>query len=460
LYLAGEHVLRVVKAAGAPNLEAFLQSKAARQFATAGRIVQTDVLDARQMAELPLEEGVLSEAVKVLSHERVPFASFPYEWPPEMLHAAGELTLDLAEALLAEGIGLKDGTPYNILFRGPNPVFVDVLSLEKRDPGDPVWLAYAQFVRTFILPLAVNRHFGVPLDQMLLARRDGLEPEEVRRMCGPLQQFLPPFLTMVTLPSLLASRQEADDPRMYQKRPPTEPEKAKFILQSLFRGLRRALRRVAPRPGKHSTWSDYTTLTSYSRSQAAGKQAFVQAVLTEHRPVRVLDVGCNTGVFSMMAARNGASVVAVDYDPVVVGEVWRNARQAKLDILPLVVNLSRPTPGTGWRNQEGAPFLERARGRFDAVLMLAVLHHLLVSERIPLDDVLDLAAELTTELLIIEFVAPEDPMFRRIARGREGLHRGLDVNAFEESCRRRFHVMRAEQIEGSHRWLYLLRRRQ
>jgi SAM-dependent methyltransferase len=279
-------------------------------------------------------------------------------------------------------------------------------------------------------------------------------------MCGPVQQFMPPFLTMVTLPSLLASRQKADDNSVYQKRVGTEPEKAKFILHSLLRGLRKAMQRVAPRQGKQSTWSDYTTLTSYSTTQAAGKQAFVQAALTEYRPVRVLDVGCNTGVFSMLAARNGASVVAIDYDPVVVGEVWRNARQSKLDILPLVVNLSRPTPGTGWRNQEGASFLDRARGRFDAVMMLAVLHHLLVSERIPLDDVLDLAAELTTELLIIEFVAPEDPMFRRIARGRDELHRGLDVKVFEESCRRKFYVIRAEQIEGSHRWLYLLRKKQ
>jgi hypothetical protein len=29
---------------------------------------------------------------------------------------------------LREGFGLKDATPYNVLFRGAQPVFVDLLS--------------------------------------------------------------------------------------------------------------------------------------------------------------------------------------------------------------------------------------------------------------------------------------------------------------------------------------------
>src|SRR5207249_3979296 len=109
-------------------------------------------------------------------------------------------------------------------------------------------------------------------------------------------------------------------------------------------------------------------------------------------------------------------------DPAVVGATWRRARAEQLDLLPLVVDLAQPTPATGWDNREWPGFLERARGQFDAVLMLAVLHHLLVTERVPLPAILALAAALTRDLAIIEFVAPEDPMFRRLARGREGLH--------------------------------------
>jgi hypothetical protein len=139
--------------------------------------------------------------------------------------------------------------------------------------------------------------------------------------------------------------------------------------------------------------------------------------------------------------------------------VWRRARSEKLDILPLVVNLTRPTPGMGWRNRECSSFLERARGHFDAVLMLAVIHHMLVTERVPLRDILDLAAELTRDILIVEFIAPDDSMFRRLTRGREELHKNLTHELFESVCREQFDIVRVQHVESSTRRLYLLRKR-
>jgi hypothetical protein len=144
---------------------------------------------------------------------------------------------------------------------------------------------------------------------------------------------------------------------------------------------------------------------------------------------------------------------------VVVGETWRNARQQHLDILPLVVNLARPTPAIGWRNSECSSFLQRSGSAFDAVLMLAVIHHMLVTEGIPLVEIAALAAELTTDLLVLEFVAPQDSMFARIARGREELHRGLNAAAFEACFRTQFEIVRTKHIEGTFRWLYAFRKR-
>ena len=91
--------------------------------------------------------------------------------------------------------------------------------------------------------------------------------------------------------------------------------------------------------------------------------------------------------------------------------------------------------------------------------MLAVIHHMLVTERVPLDDIIDMAGELTRDVLVIEFVAPEDSMFRRLTRGREELHKDLNVSVFETSARRRFDVVRTQHLEGTTRWLYLLRKR-
>lgn len=436
-----------------------------RRCSADGRIVQTKIIGRDVVEELRREPSVEryfrgTGPLKVLEHERIPFPSFPYEWPPEMLHAAGGLTVDLARDLLADGLGLKDATPYNVLFRGPQPVFVDVLSVERRDQGDSMWLPYAQYVRTFLLPLLANKHCGMPLDQIFMTRRDGLDPEDVYRWLRPLQRIRPPFLSLISMPTWLGSRHDQDDSSIYETKASANPEKAHFILDTLLKNLRRALDRLAPSAKRRSTWSNYMTgNNNYAAEQFQAKHLFVEEALKEFEPKSVLDVGCNTGHFSTMAARSGAAVVSIDYDPAVLGQVWRQAKAEDLNILPLAVNLARPTPGTGWRNQECPSFLDRATGHFDAVLMLAVIHHMQVTERVPLTDIIDLAARLTRNIVIIEFIGPQDSMFRRLTRGREELHAGLTQSAFESACKTRFEIVRSQLVAGTERWLYVLQRR-
>jgi SAM-dependent methyltransferase len=465
VFASARRVIRVVEGSAAVDLAAILASPTARRFVEGGRLVGTRLLEPTEIDTLR-REGELGDALRVepdavvVEHQPVAFPSYPHEWPAEMLEAAGSLTLDLAEALLPDGWGLKDATPYNVLFTGPVPVFVDLLSFERRAPGDPIWLAHAQFERTFLLPLLLARRFGVPLQQTFLVRRDGLEPEDVYLACAPLQRLVPPYLTLASLPTWLGRGRGQDDAGMYHRQALVDPDKARFVLASLYRRLRRVLGRVGRLGRRHSRWLDYATRReSYSAAQLEAKRAFVDRALAECRPQAVLDVGCNTGSFSTLAARRGARVVAVDSDPVVVGETWRRARDERLDILPLVIDLGRPSPGVGWRNRECPGFLVRARGAFDAVLMLAVLHHLVVTERVPLGEIVDLAADLTTDVLVIEFVAPDDPMFRRLARGRDGLFTDLTTARFEAAVGVRFDIVRSQRLEDANRWLYLLRRK-
>jgi SAM-dependent methyltransferase len=260
------------------------------------------------------------------------------------------------------------------------------------------------------------------------------------------------------MPVWLGRKHDVDDASIYRPRSAGNPEKARFVLEMLFRGLKRLLKRAAPK-ARASHWSAYMQSTNYTAEHFEAKSRFVDEAVAEFAPRRVLDVGCNTGHFSVLAARRGTEVVAIDYDPAVVGEVWRTARAERLNVLPLVVNLTRPTPAMGWRNRECPSFLERSRGAFDCVFLLAVIHHMLVTERIPLAEIVDQAAELTTDLAIIEFVGPEDSMFRRLTRGREALHADLTPALFESVCARRFEVVRSQHIDGSARWTYLLRKK-
>jgi len=454
-----DKILRAVNSQALAAIEPFLSSAAAGGLIARRQLVPTRRLSPSEVDRLSASEEFQSlargrEVAAVFEHEKVEFASYPYEWAPEMLHAAGMLTLDLAQACLAEGYSLKDATPYNILFPGCAPVFIDVLSFERRNPRDPIWRPHAQFCRTFLLPLLANRLWGIRLADAFTGRRDGLDPAEVYRLCGPVRKLLPPLLTLVSLPKWLSGTGTRKS--MYRDRLVADPRSARFVLDSLFNRLRRTLRSVRPEEPRRTVWSGYMDSHTYTEAGFKAKEDFVRGFLSEHKPARALDVGANTGHFSALAARSAARVVAIDYDPGCIGQLWQRAKEWESGILPLVVDLSRPSPATGWRNRECASFLARAHGAFDAVLMLAVLHHLLVTERIPLEEVFELAANMTTRWLVIEFVSPQDEMFKTLARGRDHLHAGFTRASFEAACQRLFRIVRSEQLPGTDRWMYLL----
>jgi SAM-dependent methyltransferase len=460
-FVLENRIFRLVHREAAAPFAAFLAGKAGREAIGQGLVVGSRRLPPpearlwrdRLTAEQP--DAPIREDDSLYEHERVPFVSYPSEWPADMLHAAAALTLDVGDRLLESSLGLKDATPYNVLFRGPAPILVDVLSIEARTPGDPIWIPYAQFCRTFLFPLLMWKFWQLDPAGYLLQYRDGIEPEAFYRLCGWGRRLRPPVLQHVSLPVWLGKQAEGNAsarPRLLRS-----ADQARFVLGSLYSGLRKALAQASPAARSKTVCINYMGTHSYSENGFASKESLVQSFL-ETRPKAVLDVGANTGHFSLLAAKAGARVVAIDLDPGCMGRLWQRARAERLDVLPLVVNLARPTPAVGWRNNECASFLERAEGAFDMVLMLAVVHHLLVSERVPLPELAALVSRLTTAWAVIEFVPPEDPMFRRIVRGREHLHAGLTPAAFEEAFSRLFTVQRREPIPDSSRILYLFKK--
>jgi SAM-dependent methyltransferase len=457
-------VLRLVTANAVQEFEDFLQTNCARQFIAGKKFVSTRRLNDAETAALcaspELQPVFNTQPIgAVFEHERIPFPSYPHEWPPEMLWDAGRLTLELAQAALADGFGLKDATPYNILFRGSEPVFIDMLSFERRISGDPIWKPEAQFIRTFLLPLMSHQLWNMQPADIFFTHRDGLEPEEIYRRCGLRERFKPRTLSLVSIPTWLSRKADPDNQNIYQPHLLADAEKARFILESLFKRLERTLDSLKPAAQKKSMWSDYMTTHSYDDPAFAAKEKFVSESLDEFKPARVLDAGANTGHFSVLAAQAGAEVVAVDLDAACAGAIWRRAHEQKLNILPLALNLAHPSPALGWRNGECPSFLDRATGAFDGVLMLALIHHLLVTERIPLEEILRLAYDVTNSLLVIEFIDPKDDMFRRLTRGREHLHSALNIKMFEQACTPYFEIVRSLALPGTQRWMYCLKRK-
>jgi 2-polyprenyl-3-methyl-5-hydroxy-6-metoxy-1,4-benzoquinol methylase len=442
LSIDGEHVLRTVHPRYAAEALRFLQSDLARRWTDQGHLVASEVVSAEE--DQPL----------LLRHPRISFPSYPWEWTPGQWVAAGELTLELCTQLLHEGWILKDATPLNILFEGSRPVFVDLLSIERRDPGSPLWLAYGQFARTFLLPLAANKYLGWPL-AATLNRRDGYEPVDLYPYLSGVKRWTAPLRSLITLPFLLESRKRgsASSPRLQQS-----PEIAAAVLNRNLKKFAKALHALEPNK-RDSRWSGYQIgLDHYSEGERLRKQEFVERAMQSLRPESVLDIGGNTGHYSRIAASAGARVVAWDTDVASSDRSWREARAAGLPILPLVADVARPTPAVGWRNAESLTLLERARQRFDFVMMLGILHHLLLADQIPMADVAALLASLTRRWSIVEWVPKTDVRYIDLCRGRDELYAHLDEDFFVAQFTRHFTILTREELTNG-RVLFLLEKK-
>lgn len=458
-WMEGPRALRAVFPAHARIFLDFLSQARVQGWMKDGKFVATRLLEGEERQNLlrasshPALEGF--EGL-LLEHERIDFPSYPYEWSPAMLHAAASLSLDLAEAALDFGYSLKDATPYNVLFRGPRPIFVDALSFEKRQPRDGTWKAYGQFVRSFLLPLLANKHFGMSLSQVFLPQRDGLEARSLYEKLGFFRKWRPPFLSLLTLPTLLekpAQPSSAFQPKLF-----SSEEQARFVLKSLFKHLRRLLKKLEP-PLASSDWVNYADCQHCSEDYAQAKEAWAREFCEEARPRRLLDVGCNLGHYSAIFAQSGAKVVSVDLDSAAIDHLWRRCRDQGLDILPLVQNLAWPSPGLGWQNAETNSFLGRSEGHFDSVLMYAVVHHLLLSAQIPLPRIVELISRLAQPWLLIEYVDPQDSMFQQLLRGRESIYASFNQAYFEACFLQEFEIVKKRDLGFIPRSLYWMKRR-
>jgi hypothetical protein len=379
----------------------------------------------------------------VLSHDRIAFWSYPYEWSFSMLKAAATLQLDLLEDALTEGLTLKDATPYNIQFVGSRPVFVDVGSFTTYRPGEP-WIGYRQFCRQFLYPLMVRAHAHVPFQPMLRGSLDGIPAETARSLLKGRRATRPGVAMDVVLQSR-AEKSMSDSSRNVRSEMSSAGFSAELILTNVHR-LQKVVEKTTWDSGE-STWSQYATC-DHVATQRGPKEIFVKRIAgLKHRSL-VWDLGANDAHFSVAVADLTDTVVAVDGDEAIIDRVFRSlSAGGPHNVLPLVMDLADPSPGLGWRGDERRRLEDR--GQPDLVLMLAVVHHLVIGANLPLATVIDWVASLGSEV-VFEWVPIEDPMSQRLTanKRRSEVHTDYD----EESLRRyldgRFEIKEEMLLEG------------
>ena len=327
----------------------------------------------------------MSPAYKVLRPERVPFVSYPFEWCFSQLKDAARLTLDVQERALARGMSLKDASAYNVQFQRGRPILIDTLSFETYVEGTP-WAAYRQFCQHFLAPLLLMSRRDVRLSQLFRVFIDGV-PLDLASSLLPRRSWLNPTALMhVHLHAKAQSKYSGAGAASKAKSARISSQSLRMLIDS----LRRAIAGMRWTPAA-TEWGEYYTDTNYTDEAAAEKTRLVSAFHDRVAPRTLWDLGANIGRFSRLASTRGIDTTAFDLDAAAVEKNYRDVvATGNRHELPLVLDLTNPSPAFGWAGRERHSLTER--GPADLVQALAVIHHLAISNNVPLSRVAEYLA--------------------------------------------------------------------
>lgn len=361
-----------------------------------------------------ISSEVIPEYALVLEHPLITPRNYAYEWSLVMLRDAALLTLDLCLELNRGGNILKDANPWNILYQGTTPILVDFTSIMPNDE-DLLWVAYDQFMRTFLFPLLAGIYTtGRSSRALLLTNQNGVTPQEIasslpqkaRRTYPWLRARLYRPIRLMDLMHKAGQEQKISD---YSKKLHySSTQRKAFLLE-----LQEDVQSLDLRTGS-SMWSQYyqDMDTFFTPQKYYTKQKAIAELLQKCKPASVVDMGCNMGGYAILAALQGAKVVAFDTDEDSISLLYRLAKEKQLDILPLVADVLYPSPTAGWRAQEFPAMPQRFQSEMG--LALALEHHLAISQNQTFERIVETFSEYCQKWLITEFVPVSDPRVQEL----------------------------------------------
>ena len=400
------------------------------------------IIPHEEVDSIPKNEDVY----KIIKPTKIPFISYPYEWSFSQLKDAGLVTLEIQKMALEYGMTLKDASAYNIQMVD-GYVLIDTLSFEIYEEGQP-WKAYKQFCQHFLAPLALMSHQDVRLNSLSRIFMDGIPLD--------LASKLLPFKTKTMLTLLTHIHAHAKWQKKHEDGQDVDLKKKKLskrslmgIIETLYSGIRKL--NWTP---KGTEWAEYYGKTNYSTESFERKKEIISRYIDSIKPTGVWDLGANTGIFSRIASEKGIPTIAFDIDPAAVEQNYLEYAQYEKNIFPLVLDLTNPSPDMGWANQERLSIFNR--GPVDTIMALALIHHLAISNNVPIPRIVDFLASLCNNL-IIEFVPKEDSQVRRLLSTREDVFDDYDEDNFVREFGKKFEIVESDKIPDTERTVYCMR---
>lgn len=387
---------------------------------------------------------------KVIKPEKIPFVSYPYEWSFTQLKHAALTTLEIQKMAMSFDMTLKDCSSYNIQFKDGKPIFIDTLSFEKYQEGQ-TWKAYRQFCQHFLAPLALMSHKDIRLNQLLRVYIDGI-PLDLTSKLLPLRTRAM-FSLLSHIHAHSKSQKHYEDKKINTKKIKLSRRSFLGLIESLSSGVKKS--NWSP---EGTEWGDYYSDTNYSINAFEQKKEIVSSLLDKIKPKVVWDLGANIGEFSRISSQKGILTISFDIDPVAVEKNFLECvKRKEKNILPLLLDLSNPSPSLGWRHNERMSLSER--GPADLILALALIHHLVISNNTPLSRISEFF-KTNCRFLVIEFIPKTDSQVQRLLVSREDIFEDYSQENFEAEFQKHFVIHDSIKLKESKRVLYYMERKE
>ena len=383
---------------------------------------------------------------KIIKPEKIPFISYPYEWSFSQLKDAALLTLRIQKAAMKYGMTLKDGSAFNIQFHNGHPIFIDTLSFEIYEEGQ-IWKQYKQFCQHFLAPLALISKKDVRLNLLSKTFIDGIPID--------LAAKLLPKTTFGNFGLMAHIHAHAKSQKHYEDKDAKIKQKtfSKRSFEGLIESLKSSIEKMTWNED-NTEWGDYYSDTNYTEKSFEEKKQFISLAIDQMKPKLVWDMGANTGVFSRLASTKGINTISYDIDPLAVEKNYLSSSQnSEQNILPLILDLTNPSSGIGWNHDERMSIIQR--GPADMVFALALVHHLAISNNVPLNKLAEFFSQIS-KFLIIEFVPKSDSQVKRLLLTRDDIFENYDEKNFEIEFSKFFKIINSKKILDSERTIYIM----
>ncbi len=387
----------------------------------------------------------------IIQHENIPFISYPFEWSFSMLKDAALSTLNLLKTCIQNGFILKDGTAWNLTYYQGKMVFFDILSIESYQEGQ-AWNGYQQFCQEFLYPLLLKAHKNLNFNDYFKGSLCGIDIKLMDKIFHLRDIFKPGVFKHVYLNARLTSNKKINASTINKKY-----KLSQFALLALVEDLLSIVQKLDYR-SNHSVWIDYASNNTYTAQDENEKVDFVKAFLsTLPNHSNIVDLGCNTGKYSFIASQDH-EVVACDLDTDCIDDIYKKmSKEQNKSITPLVLNLMNPSANAGWGLTERKSIFERIKA--DGFLSLALIHHLCIANNIPIEHYIKFLHQ-TAPAGVLEWVEKEDPMVKFLLRNRKDIFSNYHWDYFAQTVNKYFHIKDIKVLNGGHRKLCWLERKE